>query len=86
MIQLRHYWSTPRKKIPDEVAVFSRSSTCCVLFLGYDTTAQTLAYAGYELARNPEIQKRLQDEVDAAYEDANGEEPDYSVIQVGHIY
>ena len=54
--------------------------------LGYDTTAQTLAYAGYELARNPEIQKRLQDEVDAAYEDASGEEPDYSVIQVGHIY
>ena len=57
-----------------------------MLFLGYDTTAQTLAYAGYELARNPEIQKRLQDEVDAAYEDANGEEPDYSVIQVRHIY
>jgi cytochrome P450 len=49
---------------------------------GYDTTAQTLAYAGYELAKNPEIQKHLQDEIDVAYEDANGEEPDYAVVQV----
>jgi cytochrome P450 len=50
--------------------------------LGYDTTAQTLAYAGYELTKNPEVMKQLQDEVDAAYEEANGKTPDYSVIQV----
>ena len=50
--------------------------------LGYDTTAQTLAYAGYELTKNPEVMKQLQDEVDAAYEEANGQTPDYSVVQV----
>ena len=50
--------------------------------LGYDTTAQTLAYAGYELTKNQEVMKQLQDEVDAAYEEANGETPDYTVVQV----
>ena len=53
-----------------------------IWILGYDTTSQTLAYAGYELVRAPEVQKRLQEEVDAAYEDVNGENPDYSVVQV----
>ena len=51
-------------------------------FEGYDTTSQTLAYAGYRLTKNPEILKQLQEEVDAAYDEANGETPDYSVVQV----
>ena len=33
-----------------------------------------------------EVQKRLQDEVDAAYEDADGQEPQYSVVQVRHMH
>ena len=53
---------------------------------GYDTTSQTLAYAGYRLTKNPEILKQLQDEVDAAYDEANGKTPDYSVVQVNITY
>jgi hypothetical protein len=41
-----------------------------------------LAYAGYELAKNPEIQKRLQEEIDLAYDEADGKTPSYSVVQV----
>ena len=52
---------------------------------GYDTTGQTLSYAGYQLTKNPEIMKQLQEEVDAAYEDADGKIPDYTVIQVGFV-
>jgi hypothetical protein len=38
------------------------------------------------LAKNPEVLKALQDEVDAAFEDAGGEDPDYSVVLVTIIH
>ncbi|TKR78194.1 hypothetical protein L596_019044 [Steinernema carpocapsae] len=38
----------------------------CVLFLlaGYDTTANTLAFAAHSLALNPDVQKKVQEEID----------------------
>merc|ERR1719320_1648095 len=55
-------------------------STAMILFAaGYDTTALTLAFASHELSKNPDIQERLQHEVDEAYELANGKCPDYNV-------
>ena len=53
------------------------------MMAGYDTTATLLSYGSYALAKNPEAQTRLQEEVDEAFADAEeGEEfPDYSVIQ-----
>ncbi len=50
--------------------------------LGYDTTAQTLGYAAFEMVKNQDIQEKLRDEIDAAYEEADGMMPDYSIIQV----
>ena len=51
------------------------------LVAGYDTTGMTLSWICYELAKNPDLQRRLQEEVDAAYEAAGGETPDYTDIQ-----
>jgi len=57
-------------------------STAMILMVaGYDTTAMTLAFAADELAKNPEIQTKLQQEVDEAYEEAQGECPGYNEIQ-----
>ena len=48
---------------------------------GYDTTATTLSFASYLLSKHPDEQQRLQDEIDQAFADADGEFPDYSAIQ-----
>ena len=43
-------------------------STAMVLMAaGYDTTAMTLAFAAYELAKKPDIQIKVQNEVDEAF-------------------
>merc|ERR1711988_1150211 len=51
------------------------------LVAGYDTTGMTLSWICYELAKNPDLQRRLQDEVDAVYDSAGGKTPDYTDIQ-----
>ena len=52
-----------------------------LLIAGYDTTGMTLTYLAYAMSKNPEIQQKLQEEVDQAFEDNNGELPEYNVIQ-----
>ncbi|XP_042886027.1 cytochrome P450 9e2-like [Penaeus japonicus] len=53
--------SPKSKKALDELTIISQS----VLFLvaGYDTTASTLAFASFLLAKHPEIQQRLRQEM-----------------------
>ena len=51
------------------------------LVAGYDTTGMTLSYLAYEMSINPELQERLHQEVDQAFEDNDGEMPDYQTIQ-----
>ena len=52
-----------------------------MLVAGYDTTAQTLSYCAYELVKNPDIQKRLQEEIDDVIEQNGGDLPDYNQTQ-----
>mmetsp|Transcript_5451 Transcript_5451/g.6369 ORF Transcript_5451/g.6369 Transcript_5451/m.6369 type:complete len:577 (+) Transcript_5451:288-2018(+) len=46
-------------------------------FAGHDTTAHTLTWLVFELAQNMEIQKRLQNEVDAFFQSLNGRDMTY---------
>ena len=40
-----------------------------MMLAGYETTANTLAYTSYLLAINPDIQEKLQSEIDSYFED-----------------
>ena len=72
-------YSKKSKQSMDELTVVA--TAIVLLVAGYDTTGMTLSYLAYELSKNPEIQKKLQVEVDQAYEESDGEIPDYNVIQ-----
>jgi len=51
------------------------------LTAGYDTTGTTLSFLTYALSKDQEVQEQLRDEIDAAFEENDGELPDYTVIQ-----
>eukprot|EP00092_Neocalanus_flemingeri_P027017 GFUD01029298.1.p1 GENE.GFUD01029298.1~~GFUD01029298.1.p1 ORF type:complete len:533 (-),score=113.68 GFUD01029298.1:42-1544(-) len=66
------------KEIDEKTIV---STAMVFMAAGYDTTAMTLAFAAHELTKKPQIQKKLQQEIDEAYLEADGGTPDYNTIQ-----
>ncbi len=43
------------------------SQATVLLFAGYETSASTLSFLAYNLARNPAVMKRLQEEIDSTF-------------------
>ena len=66
------------KSVDEDVVV---ATSMILMMAGYDTTATLLSYTCYALSKNPEVQTKLQEEVDEAFAGAEDEFPDYSVIQ-----
>merc|ERR1711892_1171465 len=73
---------TATTKTKPQIDELTLVATAIVLLIaGYDTTGMTLSYFMYELSKNQDIQTKLQEEIDEAFEESGGEFPDYNVIQ-----
>ena len=59
------------KKIKHRKLTDSEITRYSITFMlaGYETTANALSYASYLLALNPDIQERLQEEIDKFHEE-----------------
>ncbi len=55
-----------KKKLTD-LEISSHSLT--FMLAGYETTSNALSYTSYLLALNPEIQEKLQNEIESYYQD-----------------
>lgn len=49
------------------------SQISILLMAGYETTASALMFLAYNMARNPEIMKRLQKEIDSTFPNKVGD-------------
>ena len=68
-----------KEKVIDEKSIIATAMV--FLIAGYDTTATTLCFLFYHLAKHPEVQTRLQQEIDDAFASADdGQFPDYHTI------
>ena len=67
------------KEVFDEDTIVATAMV--MLVAGYDTTGMTLSFMAYYLAKHPEVQAKLQQEVDEVFEDNDGKMPDYNAVQ-----
>ena len=66
MHQVSQNGSAAKPKLSSEALV---KNSVTFLSAGYETTANTISYASYLLALNPDIQERLQSEIDSYFDD-----------------
>jgi len=52
-----------------------------VLFAGHDTTGHTMTWLLFEMARNPEIQREVQGELDQFFQGLGGNDPSYQDLR-----
>lgn len=77
-MDLNHDRSNKQQGMDEDLVV---ATALIMLVAGYDTTALTLGWLSYYLSINPDIQTKLQEEVDEAFETNGGALPDYNTIQ-----
>ena len=71
--------SKESKQNMDEQSIVA--TAIMLLAAGSNTTGMTLSFLAYEMSKNTDVQKKLQEEIDQAFEESGGEFPKYDVIQ-----
>ncbi|XP_034507378.1 cytochrome P450 3A12-like, partial [Ailuropoda melanoleuca] len=65
MINSQNSEETDTHKALSDLELVAQSMT--FLFAGYETTSTSLSFFAYELATHPDVQQKLQEEIDATF-------------------
>ena len=68
--------ASSKKSLTDNEIV---ANTILVLIAGFETTATTLTYTSYSLAMNPQVQNKLREEINKAFDENGGDLP-YNIL------
>ncbi len=80
--QVRLGTGTEKRHLSEEELESLLVANAIQLFMaGYETTSTILAVTLFHLARDPEVQERAREEVDAAFESGDGRDLDYRSLQ-----
>ncbi|XP_050460257.1 cytochrome P450 9e2-like [Cataglyphis hispanica] len=68
-----------------ELTILDMTSQAFIFFLaGFDSSSTLMSFLAYEIAVNPHVQEKLQNEIDKVLEDTNGQ-PSYETVN-GMVY
>ncbi|KAL6425692.1 hypothetical protein ACFW04_009651 [Cataglyphis niger] len=68
-----------------ELTILDMASQAFIFFLaGFDSSSTLMSFLAYEIAVNPHVQEKLQNEIDKVLEDTNGQ-PSYETVN-GMVY
>lgn len=86
-IQTDDQWQTDIKNDSQKTMTLNEvTAQAYVFFLaGFETSASTLSFCLYELAKNPDIQRKVHEEIDRVLEEQNGEISYDSVAQMKYL-
>ena len=75
-------WSSLPEKVQDKFNAMSNLGNAFIFaFAGHDTTGHTLTWLLHELAKNPEYQQRVVEEVDTFWEECEGRDLEFMDMQ-----
>ena len=89
-----HHHISSEFKIPNTVKAYNKKTLTeneiiaqCIIFFvaGFETTASTITHCAYELAKNPDVQERLKEEIVQAIEGLEPTSDHYHDTVMNHI-
>lgn len=85
-VQLDDEWQTEIKTNANKMSVEEMAANVFLFFAaGYETSSSTMSFCLYELAKNPEIQKKVHDDIDRVLKRHNGEITYESVSEMKYL-
>lgn len=85
-VQLDDQWETEIKLDEKKLSLNEiAAQTFLFFFAGFETSSQTISFCMYHLAKNPEIQNKVHDEIDRVLEKYKGQISYESISEMDYL-